>query len=591
MSAGSKWRTVVTSGGSVQSIHSVGIFKHVGCDAKFLDWLALGLETHFFQPGERILGPFEQGDIVDQHQQKTREPRLYILNRGRGRLHKQEHSISWVEEGTMFGDLLHQCLGMKYTDSIYADEACAVHVLGQETLARGLQYFPEERGNLAKIAWLQVPQGKDKNKPAESCTDTALSVPNTQKEWEAIKKRLVSEVVSMSPLLCEIGEDFLEELAVIAKARMYVPNELIIEQGGSCTSMFICVSGIASVRNGENDEVAKVTAGSLCGELAMLGLVATRSASIVATSLCCMWEVESEAFLHIFEVRPEVSTKSFLDIVKHSLERTVRERFDTLPLLRSFDTAFRRDLAMYSDRRACFPKFVIFKENNVTDGMEIINQGRVSLERQGVMVSRHTGGSWFNCPIMLGLQDKSYCTLNALSTVHYFVLTQENWQCALSQSTTCREQVGLLVKREKALVEEYKRMVDETVRSKRGMQLNPCGLRRLTDGERLELSFRAWAGHVAVSKVFKRRTFSALAAPQRTFGVCKSAREQSYPAFVRPRFCIGRNRGTQAPCIPTRLERLPAEETARRWVDASFCAKGTSPSTEPPLSPVLDTTA
>ena len=83
-----------------------------------------------------------------------------------------------------------------------------------------------------------------------------------------------------------------------------------MHQGAVEFSMFIVVSGSADVyvMDTKNEDavmqreriskpakymtrVSHLSPGAICGELAMLGITPTRSATILAGTLCIMWEV------------------------------------------------------------------------------------------------------------------------------------------------------------------------------------------------------------------------------------------------------------------------------------------------------------
>merc|ERR1719258_813104 len=78
-------------------------------------------------------------------------------------------------------------------------------------------------------------------------------------------------VMKASPLFATTSPDFVEELSHAAIDRIYMPGDLIIEQGTKGDSMFIMVSGQAGVlaadRSTVTAENVKTAAGARVGTL------------------------------------------------------------------------------------------------------------------------------------------------------------------------------------------------------------------------------------------------------------------------------------------------------------------------------------
>merc|ERR1712205_275360 len=102
----------------------------------------------------------------------------------------------------------------------------------------------------------------------------------------------MGKAVKSSHVLGNMSGTFVEELSKVASNRIYMPGDLIIEEGKEGDSMFIMVSGNAAVYATNHEDQAPagtkqattrigyLQAGSISGELAMLGVSTLRSATV-----------------------------------------------------------------------------------------------------------------------------------------------------------------------------------------------------------------------------------------------------------------------------------------------------------------------
>jgi len=279
-----------------------------------------------------------------------------------------------------------------------------------------------------------------------------------------VNRAIMAQALQGSPLFADVGTNFIEELALVATDRIYMPGDMIIEQGKKGDSMFVMVSGAAAVyatESGSNkakvgtgfsdDEpltmdgygnmvkprsyvsrVGSLTGGSVGGELAMLGVSQTRSATIEAETICSMWEIAQEEALPIIERFPD-AMKHFANIIVEHLERTVPTRILSIPLFRGFDRKFRTLLGIYSERRAYFPGQTIVREGALGERLYIMNLGRVRLEKKNVNVKMYASGTHFGSTVMLGIHKAYVGTLIALQTCHLLAVTRTAYQAALEQ--------------------------------------------------------------------------------------------------------------------------------------------------------------
>merc|ERR1719272_2694268 len=157
-----------------------------------------------------------------------------------------------------------------------------------------MNLFPEERQKVLNIAVA-------KNNVAGQCVRKADGTP----DWRANNVQCVIKAAKSSKVFANIGTDFIEKLSSVAVDRIFMPGDLILEEGAPGDSLFIMISGQAKVYirqvqltrqsllrevtpGGKAEEEQKLLttsigmlhAGGISGEVAMLGISKTRGASV-----------------------------------------------------------------------------------------------------------------------------------------------------------------------------------------------------------------------------------------------------------------------------------------------------------------------
>jgi small-conductance mechanosensitive channel/CRP-like cAMP-binding protein len=109
--------------------------------------------------------------------------------------------------------------------------------------------------------------------------------------------------VRKQPFLQLLDEAQLEKLLANARFERFGRGEKVIEQGAAGDSMFILINGEAHVHvqvNGANTRVATLHAGDCCGEMSLLS-GAPRSATVIASTDCEMWEIGKDILAEILQ--------------------------------------------------------------------------------------------------------------------------------------------------------------------------------------------------------------------------------------------------------------------------------------------------
>jgi len=432
-----------TQAPALETLKSVGIFKEVGLSDAFLEDLSKNLEDRIFLVGQHI---------IDENVDDDRA--MYILGQGSASVIKGGEKCGVLHGGAVFGEMVMLGLATKRLSTIVAEDVCYCQVLHQHHVVSALKRFPEERQKVLMIAIR-----------AESGGAPCVLKPDGTPDFKATNINAVVQAVQSTKMFGKIGAEFIKELAIAAADRIFMPGELILEEGASGDSLFVMVSGSAKVyltRFVENQSLPKIerscgsfagdasehpeerkvvtttigrlTAGSICGELAMLGIAKTRTATVCAESICVMWEISNEkAMPIILHDDHHDSRGQFLESISNHLEHTVSNCIDGIDLFKKFDRKFRMLLGLYCDRHAFFPGQNIFREGALSEGLCVLNCGQARLERQSVFIKMCMLGSHFNSTSMLGTHKWCFCTLVAKQTCHVVVISRDSYLQAIEQ--------------------------------------------------------------------------------------------------------------------------------------------------------------
>jgi CRP-like cAMP-binding protein len=294
---------------------------------------------------------------------------------------------------------------------------------------------------------------------------------NDTPDWKSFHVPIVIKAAQAHPIFGKIGTEFIKELSSVSTDRIYMPGDMIIEEGSKGDSLFIMVSGQAMVytqhggrASGTDSErkarmmrIGTLIAGSISGELAMLGIAQKRSASVEAETICAMWEISHEKAMPIIDRFPD-SRDQFLGTVCSNLEHTVTGCIDAIALFKKFDRKFRMLIGLYCERRAFFPGEPVFVEGQHSEGLSILNFGMASLSKKGIPMKTCSPGAHFNSTVMLGIHKLNFCTLTATHTCHVIFISRNSYVQALEQYPT-NQVAQEMAKHEQIVTEDFREKV------------------------------------------------------------------------------------------------------------------------------------
>jgi len=397
-----------------------------------------------------------------------------------------------LSSGTVIGEITALGLESRRSASVVAKETCYLQCLHQPVVVRGLELFPQDRGKVLKVAFKRMGRSI-----SETGAEDLMGRMASGRSMAQTRTDYFLETLKGSELLKTAGPEFVGELSSVSTDRIYMPGDFIIEEGKRGASMFVMLSGDAGVFKG-GSKVARLGAGTISGELAMLGVSTIRSSTIKAQTICCMWEIAQEKALPILE-RYRDARKHFTNIILSHLASSVPPLILSLPLFYDFDKKFKTLLGLWCEKRVYFPSSAIVKECSGGDRLCVINQGRATLERKGITIRTYDSGSCFGANLMLADQvHKAYLgTLVALHTCHVVMIPRAVYLQALEQYPSLSA-ASRLQQHERLATEELSQMIRRVCSKKLvwkrygAILRSDSALTGMTDSERLSRCFKGW---------------------------------------------------------------------------------------------------
>eukprot|EP00933_Yihiella_yeosuensis_P038401 TRINITY_DN32333_c2_g1_i1.p1 TRINITY_DN32333_c2_g1~~TRINITY_DN32333_c2_g1_i1.p1 ORF type:complete len:870 (-),score=114.95 TRINITY_DN32333_c2_g1_i1:144-2561(-) len=355
-----------------------------------------------------------------------------------------------------------------------AVEVSYVSILHRGVVSRALEDIPAIREQLIPVLVQQQHQQSQK-----------------QANVRTHRQERVAKILRERSIFANTSQEFLSEILQFGAIRVFMPGDRIIEQGADGTSMFILSVGTANVVKEQMEEVdgfivrtltniGCLTYGGVFGELVMLGVQSKRSASIVAGSICCTWEVEHHKILSILDRHP-IERANFLKLVEEHLDKLAAPRIIYHQLFSCFSQQFRTLIGVNCERKLYFPDETIVREGTPGDRMYIMNLGSAIVEVAGQHVMQIRGGSHFGFQMVSSASDKERysTTVSAETMCQVLVVSRSTYQHALHKYPEMQENAKQLEAQERARAKKQLNGFLQLVQRRRGLR---CIIEALKDG-------------------------------------------------------------------------------------------------------------
>lgn len=342
----------------------------------------------------------------------------------------------------------------------------------------------------------------------------------------AIRNDRVTRILHDRSIFSENSQHFHAEIVKRGTIRVFMPGDRIIEQDTVGTSMFILWAGNANVVKEHDEEdtnppvrvltnIGMLTQGSVFGELVMLGMQDKRTASIIASSVCCTWEVAHQDVLSIFERHP-AERKHFQKLVEEHLYAQASRRIMYHQLFTCFHQQFRTWIGTNCERKLYFPGDNILQEGTVGDRLYIINLGTASVELHHQHVMHVKDGSHFGFPMICKDADDENrypVTLKSDTMCQVLVVSRAIYQHALQKYPDMREVAKALELEERYRARKQREYFAQMIERRNGMRLIVDALRgsivaaqeaQPSNRTLLEATFHGWHGQTLRSLIVRQ---------------------------------------------------------------------------------------
>lgn len=436
----------------------------------FVDFLKDHVEERVFFPGDYI-----KFDSLDENLPKTAI--MPFLNHTFGRLNVGHVRAVLPHNADLLEGLRpNQILGPGsiirgsacWAGALFqALEVCYVSVTHRGCISRALEEFSLDRERVVPVLVMQHQEATQQQMPSKV---------------KSHKQDRVAKILRERSIFASASPAFLAEILQFGAIRVFMPGDRIIEQGADGTSMFILSVGIAHVVKESMDEIDNqitrtltniggLTYGSVFGELVMLGVQSKRSASIVASSVCCTWEVQHKAILGILDRHPP-ERANFLKLVEEHLDKLAAPRVIYHQLFAGFSQQFRTLVGVNCERKLYFPGEVVVREGSSGDRMYIVNLGSASVEVAGQHVMQIRGGSHIGFSMITSSADKEkhFATVVTETMCQVLMITRAAYQHALNQYPSMQAVAQQLEAEEKARAKKMLSGIMKLVQRRRGLR-------------------------------------------------------------------------------------------------------------------------
>lgn len=359
-----------------------------GCRTYFLGILERHVERRVYMNDEVIL--YIEGS--PRGYDKARSSLIYIEFGSASVYDDEGKMVKALAAGDTFGELCLLKIPLPKGYQIVAKSTCDVHWLSIDGFDYGCSGFPDQVSHYRQ----SVADYYVANHLKEDETDF----------MEALKK---------SPLLHMASPKFLEEVSSALESRLYLPGEALVKQGSVGGSMFLMHRGVATLEI-DGSHVRNFVKGDVFGELSMLDMGLTRTASVHAVDVCVAQCLDRSSFYDVLKKNPndEGTAAALTNLRTDSAGLLHQQQIRQMRLFANSDHAFVSKLCENMEPRFFSPGETVFNESDRPPFfLALLITGQISIyvgrERVGVVLKGDTVGE----TAALGLTNKRTATLKA----------------------------------------------------------------------------------------------------------------------------------------------------------------------------------
>lgn len=335
---------------------------------------------------------FFKGDVMLQKGAQAES--LIMLCTGHVQVEMDGTIIRELREGDVLGELGAFGFVDKRSATVRCKEICDVYVISREALIGALEQYPEQEERFRHLA--------------------------TWRMRSDVERKSERNVLLNCPLFQQSSRKFLDRIAAHLEDKLFVTGENLCVQGEKGETMFILVQGEVDVLIGKEQEeeervVNQLLKGAVIGEIAVLGLSDTRTATLRAKVVCLVQVLHRSILMkYLAEFPREIA--QFQEVGAARLAKTGiknKNLFPSQALFKDCQKEFLDELGQLLQRKIFFPKQTIVKEGHETNDMLALSQGRASMEKGGELVDTIKEGECFGEMAVMRVNSTSPATIKA----------------------------------------------------------------------------------------------------------------------------------------------------------------------------------
>jgi len=370
-----------------QVLASLSLFAP--CEVTFLNAMASAGERHVFYCGQVIK---EEG-CVDSSLYVVEYGVCSVFVAGRGQ-------VAEIPTGNCFGERTFLGLATKTTACVRVATPLAVVLdIPQQAFTASLTRHQTEQRHF-----------NDMKKVPDGCQ----------------MGRLVSHI----HVFQTCGHSFLHDIGRYSEMRGYMPGQTIVVEGVIDSAQLFVLRGGQAILERHGRRVAEMQEGTPFGELAMLGIVRRRTATVRAVTFCFTLEIPRADFLACLDLHPgerhHFEQLAMLNVQTHAGNRW--------PILNNVVPRVTYHLNMYAERRILFAGDPCLMTEPLNGAAILILQGELkSLDSTGVVLETLYPGECYNEQILIGIPHQSGQRRLPTTTCEVQILSKEVWDKVMAE--------------------------------------------------------------------------------------------------------------------------------------------------------------
>lgn len=392
------------------------------CTPEFCEALQNSCEHRAVLPGTMMMQEGEEGTGI-----------LYLVHQGELQVEILGKVVGELGEGDCFGEATLLNVSPTNTATVRTVTLSSLLMLHRDAFNLALSQFPRERKYFEDMIQARMVNMDERFDPLESA------------------------------FFKNCHRDFSEEIRKNLHLEVFMPDQVLVNEGDVGTSMFILSTGKAVI-SVKGQQVAEAEEGSVFGELTLLGIASRRTATITANTVCLVEKLHQHAFELALAKYPE-ERRCFEELARQNLGNNCDYSVYRWPFFQTCPSRFLYLLDLHIGRSVYFSTQTIvevkpedlFDDNSSALSMFVILQGNAGVFENGVKIKDLRDRDVFGEMTVIGVPTEPHITLVAETMCDVNILPKSIVEEAFQQfpEERTRFQEKLAIKIVEAAVQEH----------------------------------------------------------------------------------------------------------------------------------------